>query len=64
MTILRELKLRRDLYNTIAENEEEFVEELRRIQKFYGSDFVGIDAMTNPELEERFQSLGLGDLLH
>jgi len=53
-----------DLYNTIAKNEQEFVQEIRRIQKFYGEDFIGIDAMADPRLKEKFQALGLGDLLH
>lgn len=53
-----------DLYNTIAENEQEFVQEIRRIQRFYGTDFIGIDAMADQEIKVRFQALGLGILLH
>lgn len=53
-----------DLYNTIAENEQEFVQEIRRIQRFYGTDFIGIDAMADQEIKVSLQALGLGDLLH
>jgi len=53
-----------DVFITSCNNEQEFVQEIRRIQRFYGEDFIGIDAMADPRLKEKFQALGLGDLLH
>ena len=53
-----------DLYDDVAETQEEFVQEIRRIKESYAEDFLGIDAMADPEIKERLQALGLGDLLH
>lgn len=46
-----------------AESDEEFTKEVKRVAKFYGEDFLGIDATTSPAKTERFQSLGLGKYL-
>lgn len=49
-----------------AESEQEFAEELRRIQAWNienGFSF-GIDPLLSDDLEQKFKDLGLGDLLH
>lgn len=53
-----------DIIRTECESAEEFVSELRRMAEWDGDDWLGIDAMCRPDIELRFQQLGLADLLH
>ena len=49
-----------------AETDAEYVEELRRLEAAYKQmeETLKIDAYTQPREKEKFESLGLGDLLH
>jgi len=50
-----------------AENEKEFIEEIRNIKKWNienGFKFYGIDPGFNEKLKEKFENMDLGDLLH
>ena len=57
-----------DVIIKLAENDKEFIGELRAIQDWHNDEgnggFVGVDAGFNEGLKGKFLSLGLGDLLH
>ena len=53
-----------DVYRTTCDNEEEFIEEIKKIAKFHSTDFRGIDCGTIDKIEERFKELGLEEYLH
>jgi len=56
-----------DITVRIAESDAEFVAEIREIKRWNednGHRFSGIDGMCNETLIDRFEALGLGDLLH
>ena len=56
-----------DVSEDVADNAAEFVAELRRIKNVYNQSengFKGIDPGLGPELKQKFEALGLGDMLH
>lgn len=53
-----------DLTICQAESQEEFVQEIRKIQEFHGPGFIGIDSGFRKDLAEEFRKIGLGELLH
>lgn len=56
-----------DYYLQTCENGDEFAQEIREIKEFDESNgwkFGGIDPACQPEMIERFESMGLEDLLH
>lgn len=56
-----------DVTTYIAENQKEYIKYLRDLKNAYevgNMKFIGIDPMLNQKLIDRFDALGLGDLLH
>jgi len=56
-----------DVTTQVAENQAEFVEEIRKIKAWneeVGMRFIGIDPGLNEALAAKFCDLGLSDLLH
>jgi hypothetical protein len=41
----------KEVYRTTCDNEEEFIEEIKKIAKFHDTDFLGIDCGTVDEIE-------------
>ncbi len=53
-----------DVTRQTCETDEEFVGLVRQAADFHGDRFLGIDPGFDEHLVERFEALGLGDLLH
>jgi len=53
-----------DVFITSCNNEQEFIEEMCKLIMFYGSDFIGIDALAHQKLKDRFEQLGFQAFIH
>ena len=56
-----------DVTTFIANDEQEYIKYIRDLKDSYeqcDSTFIGIDPLLNQKLIDRFDALGLGDLLH
>ena len=53
-----------DVFITSCDDEQEFIAEMCKLIIFYGSKFIGIDALASEKLKRRFDELGFQHYLH
>lgn len=53
-----------DVFINSCDDEKEFIAEMCKLIRFYGSRFVGIDALASEKLKRRFDELGFQHYLH
>ena len=53
-----------DVTRQTCDTQDEFAELVRKAVDFHGDRFLGIDPGFDDHLKDRFETLGIGDLLH